>query len=458
MGNRNFIVGIFVLAGLTLFAIGLFLVGSQQGAFTRHVEFYTEFKDLSGLTTGSKVKVAGMDAGQIVEVGVPDTPSSRFRVKLQISEKLRGLVRTDSVATIATEGVVGGTYLLVRSGSPQAHAAAPLATLPSQEPVDMSKLLERGLVLLNDADTNVNQIGAKLDGTLDGAKTTIANVNDAVVGLKQGRGPAGMLLRDETVASNIRQSVTNVKQATAALHQASGRVDAMTADIQSRGVTKKVDETISSARDAAARINDSSKQIHQTIAAATRPDKQGGDAGTNVRETASNLNAASANMSEDTEALKHNFLLRGYFRRRGYYSLANLSPDTYRKDRIFTNPANERAWLSATELFTREGNLEVLSPEGKNLLDAAMDKFGESVFDRPIVIEGYSNGNHLANDPEDSVSSSRRRAILVRLYLQSRFQLYPSNLGIVPMSNSPPNGLGHSEWDGICLVFLRPQQ
>jgi phospholipid/cholesterol/gamma-HCH transport system substrate-binding protein len=458
MANRNFLIGMFVLIGLTLFAVGLFLVGKKHGTFARHVEFYTEFKNLNGITNGSKVKVAGMDAGQIVAVGVPDNPSSRFRIKLEINETLHGLVRTDSVATIATEGVVGGTFLLVGSGSPQAPPATPLTTLPSREPVEMSALLEHGLVLLKDADTNVNKVGAKVDETLDAVKTTVANANDVVVGLKQGRGPAGMLLKDETVASNIRQSVTNAKDATAALHKASGRVDGMAADIQSRGVTKKVDETVSSARDAAASINDSSQQVHQTIAAATKPDKHGVDAGTNIRETLSNANAASANMSQGSEALKHNFFLRGYFKRRGYYSLANLTPDGYRKDRIFTNPANERAWFSATELFTRESNVEVLSSEGKKLLDAAMDKFGESVFDRPIVIEGYSNGADPANNPADPVSSSRHRAILVRLYLQNRFQLYPSNLGIVALQSSPPDGLVHSEWDGICLVFLRPQQ
>jgi len=130
-----------------------------------------------------------MDAGQVAEVGVPDSPLSRFRIKLQITERLRGLVRTDSVATIATEGVVGGTYLLVGAGSPQAKAAAPLSTLPSREPVDMSKLLEHGLVLLKDADINVNKVGAKVDETLDGVETTVGNANDLVVGLKQGRGP-----------------------------------------------------------------------------------------------------------------------------------------------------------------------------------------------------------------------------------------------------------------------------
>jgi len=140
MRSHNFLVGIFVLAGLTIFTVGIFLVGDRNEAFARHVEFYTEFTNLDGLTKGSKVKVAGMDAGQIVEVGVPDSPASRFRVKFQINQGLHGLVRTDSVVTIGTEGVVGGTYLLVRSGSPKAPAAAPLAPLPSQEPIDMSKL------------------------------------------------------------------------------------------------------------------------------------------------------------------------------------------------------------------------------------------------------------------------------------------------------------------------------
>jgi phospholipid/cholesterol/gamma-HCH transport system substrate-binding protein len=136
---------------MALLTLALFLVRDQHAAFARHVEFYTEFTNLAGVTKGSKVKVAGMDAGQIVSVGVPHDPSSRFRVKFQINKRLHGLVRTDSVVTIATEGVVGGTYLLVRPGSSAALAAAPLSTLPSQEPLDMSKLLDRGMVLLQDA-------------------------------------------------------------------------------------------------------------------------------------------------------------------------------------------------------------------------------------------------------------------------------------------------------------------
>ena len=455
MPSRNLLIGVFVLVGLTLFTLGIFLVGDRHEAFARHIEFYTEFKDLDGVAKGSKVKVAGMDAGQIVEVGIPDNPSSRFRVKFRINQGLHGLVRADSVVTIATEGVVGGTYLLVRPGSSNALAAHPLATLPSQEPIDMSKLLDRGMVLVKDADTTLNQVGAKLNGTLDEVTTTVANANDVVIGLKQGRGPAGMLLRDEAVASNIRQSLANVHQATADVRDASGQANALVSDLRSRGVTGKVDETISSARDATANIDESARQIHQTIAKATAPDEQGVDAATNVKESLSNVHTASANMADDTEALKHNYFLRGFFHRRGYYNLANLPPDTYRKDRVFTDPANQRAWLPATGLFRKDGsNSEILSASGEQQLNAAIGEYGDSVLDHPVVIEGYSD----VADRADELSASRNRAILVREYLQHRFQLDPSKVGVVSMRNSPPEGVGHSHWDGICVVFLKRQE
>src|ERR1700739_2406484 len=106
MPRRYLAVGIFIIAGLTLFALGIFLVGSRHEAFSRHVLLYTEFADLDGVTRGSKVQVAGMDAGQVTRIDVPTSPDSRFRVQMKVAERFRGLIRTDSVVTVDTEGVV----------------------------------------------------------------------------------------------------------------------------------------------------------------------------------------------------------------------------------------------------------------------------------------------------------------------------------------------------------------
>ena len=60
MKNNNVIVGLFVLVGLVLFTIGMFLIGDRHQAFSRHVEYYAEFVNLAGLSNGAKIRVAGM--------------------------------------------------------------------------------------------------------------------------------------------------------------------------------------------------------------------------------------------------------------------------------------------------------------------------------------------------------------------------------------------------------------
>ena len=70
MSRRYFAVGVFIIAGATLFALGIFLVGSRHEAFARHVLLYTEFANLDGVTKGSKVQVAGVDAGQVTKIEI----------------------------------------------------------------------------------------------------------------------------------------------------------------------------------------------------------------------------------------------------------------------------------------------------------------------------------------------------------------------------------------------------
>ena len=105
--NRFMKVGVFVLAGLALFATGLFMIGNRHEAFARHVELYTEFPGVSGIVPGAGVQVAGMDAGEVLAMEIPNAPSAKFKVKVRINEKFSGLVRADSVVTVGTEGVVG---------------------------------------------------------------------------------------------------------------------------------------------------------------------------------------------------------------------------------------------------------------------------------------------------------------------------------------------------------------
>ena len=449
MSRRYLAVGIFIIASLTLFALGIFLVGSRHEAFSRHVLLYTEFADLDGVTKGSKVQVAGMDAGQVTGIEVPRSPSGHFRVHMKVDEQLHGLVRTDSVVTIDTEGVVGETFLTIHSGSPDAAIAQGDSLLQSKPPVTMSDLLSHGLGIMNDADATIKQVGGKLNVALDGVNGAVGNANDLLVGLKEGRGPAGMLLRDETVAARIRESVSNAQSTTSNLNRASGRVDSLVADVQQRELPQQLDDTMTQIRSASTRANATMQQVQQSLTRALGPDVNGVTAGQNVSEALTNVNVATGNMAEDTEALKHNFFFKGFFNHRGYYTLASLSPQEYRHSKLFGSTQSPRAWLEADALFQHgPHDTEELSLNGKHAIDAAVASFRDAVFTHPVVIEGYSD----AAAPADALSWSYIRAQLVRNYLEARYPFTAKSVGVMPLSMTPPPGLGHDRWSGICIM------
>jgi phospholipid/cholesterol/gamma-HCH transport system substrate-binding protein len=449
MSKRYLAVGIFIIAGAAMFAVGIFLVGSRHEAFSRHVLLYTEFADLDSVTKGSKVQVAGMDAGQVTAIEVPKSPSGQFRVQMKVDEQLHGLVRTDSVVTVDTEGVVGDTFLTIHSGSPNAAIAQADSLLQSKPPVNMSDLLTRGLGTMNDADATIEQVGGKLNVVLDGVNGAVGNANDLLVGLKEGRGPAGMLLRDEKMAGQIRETMSNVQSTSSNLNRASGRVDGLVADVQQRQLPQKLDDTMTQIRSASTSANATVQQIQQSLNQALGPDVNGVTAGQNINEALTNVNVATGNMAEDTEALKHNFFFKGFFNRRGYYTLNSLSPQEYRRSKLFGNTQNPRAWLQADALFQHGPHgTEELSTNGKHTIDAAVASFGDSVFTHPIVIEGYSDAAVSA----DALSWSYARAQLVRNYLEARYPFTAKNVGLMPLSASPPPGLGHDRWSGICIL------
>jgi phospholipid/cholesterol/gamma-HCH transport system substrate-binding protein len=448
MSIRYLAVGIFIVAGLTLFALGIFLVGNRHEAFSRHLLLYSEFADVDGLTKGSKVRVGGLDAGQVTKIDVPDSPNSQFRVQMRINEQLHGLVRTDSVVTLDTEGVVGEIFLSIHPGSPGAAIAPANSTLQGKPAVNISDLMNNGLGVINDADASLKQLGGKLNTSLDGMNVAVGNANDLLIGLKQGRGPAGMLLRDEKMADQIRETMTNVQSTTSTLNQTATRVNGIVGDIQGRQFPQKLDDTMTQVRAASTEANSTIQEVHQSLNLALGPDINGETAAQNISETLTNINTATGNMAEDTEAIKHNFFFKGFFGHRGFYSLSSISPDEYRRNKLFTNANGRRSWMTADALFQPGAHgTEELSPAGRRTVDAAIASYGDAAFHHPVVIEGYSD----AGDPADQLALSYNRAFLIRTYLVSRFPFVAKNVGVMPLSSAPPPGLNHDRWSGVCI-------
>src|SRR5208337_1497080 len=230
------------------------------------------------------------------------------------------------------------------------------------------------------------------------------------------------------------------------------RADSLVADFQSKEFPRKMDQTLSTANETLSRLDATAGQVEHVVSDVAEPDERGVSAGVNLRETISTANAVTGNLADLSEALKHNFLLRGFFRRRGFYNLTDLSPTQYRDDREFTDTKNQRLWISAEQIFLKNGSGgEELSQQGKILLDQMLSQFGDSMLDDPMVVEGYASGGSISQN----VDRSRERAVAVRNYICEHFHLATLGVGAVALDDRPPHATGRTTWDGISIVHLR---
>jgi phospholipid/cholesterol/gamma-HCH transport system substrate-binding protein len=469
-------IGLFLTLGVVLFAAILFLIGNRHDIFGNHVEFYAEFSDIGGLPRGAQVRVSGIEAGEVKGIEIPASPAQKFRLKLQVRTNARGLVRTDSLVSIKTEGIVGDKYIFIQEGTSSAPEAPNGSTLRSKEPFDLGAALEKGSALLDKSSAlldnvqgSVTDLHGRLDIALDSVTKTVNHVdglvtvvqpdikkmasnasqitdtiNVIVSDLNAGKGPVGLLLKDEATRKQLQATLANAQQATSNLTDASARADRILADVQSRDLAAKAQAILEN-------VQSLSEQLNQTIKSALGPDNMGEDGATNIREALSNLNRGTANLAEDTEALKHEFFFRGFFKKRGFYDLEQLSTADYLKACQRTNACGSRTWLDAANLFDTGSNGTVqLDETGRHAIDTAVAPEVDSLLDHVVIVEGYAG----TGTPDQQFVTSRRRADLVREYLEAHFHLRHSDVGIVPLRDKPPDGAGRNNWNGVAIVLF----
>ena len=476
MRIHSWAIGLFLVLGIGLFTVILFLIGNRHDIFGKHVEFYAEFSDIGGLPRGAQVRVSGIEAGEVKGIEIPTSPASKFRLKLQVRTNARGLIRTDSLVSIQTEGIVGDKYLFIREGTSTAPEAPDGATLRSKEPFDLGAALEKGSALLDKSSAlldnvqgSVTDLHGRLDVALDSVTKTVNHVdglvtvvqpdirklasnasqitetiNQIVSDLNAGKGPAGLLLKDEATRKQLQQTLSNAQQATLNLNDASARADRLIEDVQSRDLASKAQAILEN-------VQTMSEQLNQTIKGALGPDNMGEDGATNIRETLSNLNRGTANLAEDTEALKHEFFFRGFFKKRGFYNLEQLSPADYLKACQRQSACGSRSWLDAANMFVTGSNGSVqLDETGRHAIDGAGAPVVDSLPGHLVIVEGYSG----TGSPDQQFVMSRRRANLVREYLEAHFHIVHSDVGIVPLRDKPPPCAGRDTWNGVAIVLF----
>ena len=439
-GLRAAAVGAFVVAGILLFAVGLFFIGDRRMLFSDTFEVYTEFTNIAGLQDGAKVRVAGMDAGEVDSIHVPPGPSAPFRVKLRVREDLHPIIRVDSVATIQTDGLVGNKFVQVDAGTDQAQTIPPGGTIHSREPFDLSAMLQRMNETVDLVTNTIQDLKTGLDEALgsvtDTAKQAQALMNDLgteartimtsaqkvsgdltaiVSSARAGKGSVGRFLTDDSLYVSAKALMTDAEKAVANLREATADAKGAIADLRGekgpmKGITGDLQQTLNAARD------------------------------------------AMSDLAENTEALKRSFFFRGFFNQRGYFDLDDVSVQQYREGALATKDRHVlRMWVPASVLFERDDEgKEVLSDRGRIRIDSAMSTFIRYPRNTPFVIEGYARD--VTADRRFLLSRSRSQ--LVRDYIVGKFGLDGNYVAVMPMGEDAEGAPSGNRWDGVALALF----
>ncbi len=450
--SRLPIIGAFVAGGLLLFAVGLFMIGDRRLLFTGQVQLATELARVRGVQVGTRVRIAGLDAGEVLQIAVPPGPADRFRITMRIREDLHHLVRTDSVASVLTDGLIGNVYIDIGGGTSAAPIAPPGSLIEGHEAVEVADLIEEGRqtfrtvaaemielreeiavvfgsltdttertgALIQSVGDDVEEItaaGVRIAGTVDGL---VGQADALVTDVRAGRGTVGRLLTDDTLYRHIEE-VTRLAEETAG----------------------SVQRTAASLERAAGEFGTEGSRTNRLL--------------TDAQTVLEHARDAMSDVAENTEALKRNWLFRGFFNRRGFFDLRDVSADEYRRGALEAGGnVPLRVWLDASVIFqTLSDGSEALTAEGQRRLDAVMASFLRYPRESPLVVEGYA----VDPAPDQQFLRGRDRAELVREHVERRFGRSTTVTGIMPLgaeaTGSPrPDG----RWDGVALAMFVPPE
>lgn len=131
-------VGLFVLFGLTLMAIGIFLIGENRHFWDKKITYRAAFRDVAGLKPGAPVRTGGLDIGSVTSVKHAEDPGDpRIYVTFAVVRDEAPRLREDTVASVENKGFLGDKMINLSVSTSNAPPQDPSKLMQSQEPRDM---------------------------------------------------------------------------------------------------------------------------------------------------------------------------------------------------------------------------------------------------------------------------------------------------------------------------------
>jgi phospholipid/cholesterol/gamma-HCH transport system substrate-binding protein len=230
------VLGGIVLAVLVLGGYALMAIQERRGLGADAFTVHAGFRDIGGVEVGTRVRIQGIDAGEVTAILPPDVPGDPVTLRLRLAGKLRHLVARDAKVQIAHETMLAGKVVRILPGTTSAGPVdddAMLAVLEGPDMLDtVAQAATRLHKLLGDADATLTAVrtgeGAAGKITHDLAQATgklnavLTKVDDTLARVQKGEGSLGKLIQDDRLYVELTDTLGQVKAAMGDIQSGNG--------------------------------------------------------------------------------------------------------------------------------------------------------------------------------------------------------------------------------------------
>lgn len=311
--SQNLRLGIFVVTGLVLFVLAVYYIGNRQNMFGNPTKISSVFKNVNGLQNGNNVRYSGVNVGTVKGITILNDTS--ICVDMYIDEKTIGLIKKSSTATISSDGLVGSMIINI---------------IPGNE--GSSEVVKSGDTIKSISKIATADMLTTLNTTNENAALLTADLLKITNAINEGEGVLGSLIMDKEMATNVKNTLANLQKTSRRAAGALANLEKFTSEINLEesaagvllsdttsakrlvGVIKSLNRSASEIEDMTGNLNAFSAEIKNGEGALDHIINDTSFVAS-LDSTLKNIEEASEKFNENMEALKHNFLFRGYFRR-----------------------------------------------------------------------------------------------------------------------------------------------
>ena len=201
-------VGILGIVALSCVALMVFLLTGNIDWFKKEIPLHVFTSDAAGLSTGSPVRINGIQAGKVTGVGLSGEtdPARVIRIDMTVDEDMLKQIPADSIARISSDNLLGSTKFLQITKGTSHSLIQPNATVNSISNPDFDKLIEQGYNIFNSL------------------QLLLGKVQDIVGQIEVGKGTIGKLLVDETLYNSLQATVNQVQLLATTLNSKNGTI------------------------------------------------------------------------------------------------------------------------------------------------------------------------------------------------------------------------------------------